>query len=346
METALITTSRLRAFNACRRLHYYRYVLGYRPAQDKPAPEFGTIMHAGLEAWWLAWGEGRELLALGEAQDAIAKAAASASFFDEPTAVKADLLMLGYHARWAPSMGDYEVLGVEQQFAAALPTPAGAKRCRGLKVAGKLDALVRRRSDGLAWIVEHKVTSADLTPGSVYFQRLRMDTQVSVYFEGAAILGHPPAGCLYDILSKPEQRPLKATPLEKRKYKKDKKGNPTDELYANQRAADESMADFRARLVAEIAGQPEAYFQRVEVVRLEHELEESRVDMYQTGRMIRETNNAGYYPRNADACFSFNRPCEFLDVCNSSATLDDETRFRKLASVHPELANDNDQKVA
>lgn len=331
METEVITTSRLRAFNACRRLHFYRYVAGYRPAQDKPAPEFGTIMHAGLEAWWLAWGEGRELLALEEAQAAIAKAAESASFFDEPTAVKADLLMLGYHARWAPSMGDYEVLGVEQQFAAALPTPAGAKRCRGLKVAGKLDGLVRRRSDGTVWILEHKVTSADLTPGSVYFQRLRMDTQVSVYFEGAAVLGHPPAGCLYDILSKPEQRPLKATPEDKRKYKKD------GALYANQRLADEPMADFRARMAADIAAQPEAYFQRVEVVRLERELEESRVDMYQTGRMIRETNNAGYYPRNVDACFSFNRPCEFLAICDGTASLDDESLFRKLPSVHPEL---------
>jgi hypothetical protein len=329
-----ITTSRMKAFNACRRLHHYQYVLGYRPLVDRESAEFGSIFHKGLEAWWLAWAQGRELLALEEALAAIAKAARTASFFDEATAVKADLLMTGYHMRWAPTMGEYEVIAVEREFAAPLPTPTGAKRARGLRVAGKLDVLVRRRSDGTIWIVEHKTTTADLTPGSTYWQRLRMDTQVSVYFEGTRILGYEPVGCLYDVVSKPQQRPLKATPEDKRKFKKD------GTLYANQRLQDESMEAFRARMMEEISGAPEVFFQRSEVVRLEAELEESRRDTYETALMIRETGKADRAPRNPDSCFLWGRPCSYYDVCTNAASIDDETRFKKLDSVHPELEMD------
>lgn len=338
----LITNSRMGAFNSCRRKHFYRYLAGYRPLVDKESQEFGSIMHKGLEAWWLAWADGRELLALEEAQAAIAKAAHTASFFDEATAAKAELLMLGYHARWAPTMGDWEVIAVERQFEAPMPTPTGAKRVRGLRVAGKIDVLVRRVADATVWIVEHKTTTADLTPGSTYWARLRMDTQVSVYFEGTRALGHDPVGCLYDVLVKPEQRPLKATPEDKRKYLKG-----TTKLWANQRAEDETMDAFKSRMAALIMDAPEAYFQRSEVVRLEQELEESRRDTYDTAIMIREAKNAGRAPRNADACMSYGSICSYYEVCAGTASIDDETRFRKLDDVHPELANDNgDEKVA
>lgn len=334
----LITTSRMKKFNACRRLHHYTYELGYRALVDREAAEFGTIGHCGLEAWWLAWAGGRELLALEEAQAAIVKAAQAAAFYDEALVAKLQLLMLGYHARWAPTMGEWEVIAVERQFEAPMPTPAGAKRVRGLRVAGKLDVLVRKRADGTVWFVEHKFTNADLSPGSTYWQRLRMDTQVSVYFEGVRLLGYEPVGCIYDVVGRPDQRPLKATPEEKRKYtKKDNR------LYAGQRLTDETMDEFKARMAALIMEAPEQFFQRSEVVRLDHELEESRRDTYDTALMIREARNAGRAPRNPDSCWLWNRPCDFLSVCDGSASIDDETRFRRLDSVHPELelANDN-----
>lgn len=341
LELFRISVTRMRAYNTCRRYHHYLFTLRYRPLVDREAAEFGTILHAGLEAWWLAWAEGRELLALEEALTAIAKAVQKATYPDEATAAKAELLMFGYHARWAPAMVEWEVIAVERKFEAPMPTPAGAKRVRGLKVVGKLDVLVRRRSDGTVWIVEHKTTTADLTPGSTYWQRLRMDSQISVYFEGARALGLEPVGALYDVIAKPQQRPLKATPVESRKYKKDKKGNVTDELYANQRAEDETMEAFKARMAAGIAAAPEEYYQRSEVVRLDQEMEEARRDTYETALMIRETKHAERAPRNPDACMSYGSICAFYDVCSSTASLDDETRFRRLADPHPELANDN-----
>jgi len=332
----LITTSRQKDYNACRRLHHIRYELGYRPVVDRADAEFGSIFHAGLEAWWRAWQEGRELLALEEAQAAIAKAAQRASFFDPATAAKADLMMIGYHALYAPTMGEWEVLAVERRFEAPMPTPAGAKRVRGLRVAGKLDVVVRRRADGTVWIVEHKTTTADLTPGSTYWMRLRMDTQISVYWDGVKSLGYEPHGCLYDVIAKPQQRPLAATPEEKRKYRKEDR-----KLYAGQRETDETVDEFKARIAAEIQEAPEKWFQRAEVVRLEHELEESRKDTYETALMIRDARNTGRAPRNPDACMNYGSICAFYDVCSGAASLDDTSRFKRLDDKHPELANDN-----
>lgn len=49
----VLTHSRLATFLMCRRKHYYRYELGIERVNDKKsdALTFGTIMHAGLEAW-------------------------------------------------------------------------------------------------------------------------------------------------------------------------------------------------------------------------------------------------------------------------------------------------------
>jgi len=50
----VLTNSRLRCFQTCRRKHFYRYELGIERI-DKQTPDalyLGTIVHAGLAAWW------------------------------------------------------------------------------------------------------------------------------------------------------------------------------------------------------------------------------------------------------------------------------------------------------
>jgi len=50
----VLTSSRLKCFQACKRKHYYRYELGIERVDAKvsDALTFGTIMHSGLETWW------------------------------------------------------------------------------------------------------------------------------------------------------------------------------------------------------------------------------------------------------------------------------------------------------
>lgn len=308
MTLRLLSASRLRAARTCARLHQYQYELGYRPVEEARALRFGTLVHRGLEAWWLAVQADQPQEAwLDAALDALAGEA------DPYDAARAQVLLTGYHVRWKDE--PYEVLAVEAKFEAPLINPESGAPSRTWRLAGKVDAVVRDKRDGLVRLVEHKTSSDDLTPGSPYFARLRLDSQVSVYFAGAKALGFDVAGCLYDVLGKPRHRPLEAN---------------------SRRAEPESPEAFRERLGAAVAEEPSKYFQRAEVVRLEGELREFDFDTWQQAKLLREIELAGVAPRNGDACVRFNRVCPYLEVCSGSASLEDERLFRR-AGPHPEL---------
>lgn len=335
-DIQVITKSRLAAFSTCQRLHSNLYNLGYRSILPRELAEWGTLFHAGLDAWWLTYKEAGDEpllpgLALCNALAAFTSMRDVSPALDDAAVAKAEVMMMAYDARWAPTMAEWEVLGVEVEFITTIP---GRKR---LRVAGKLDKLLRRRADGSIWFVEHKTTGADLTAGSTYWQRLRMDPQVSIYFGGVRSLGYEPTGCLYDVIDRPGLRPLKATPVELRKYTKATAKEPS-RLYANQRETDETVQEFRERLGVLVAASPDMYFARAEVVRLESEIEESERDVEETALQIRSTASAEHAPRNPNACFLYNRACDFIDACSGVASLDDDTKFVRVQNVHAELA--------
>lgn len=328
MNTELITHSRMAAFRGCERLHQIRYVQGYRALVEREEAAFGTLMHAGLEGWWKAWMVGA---AYPESAATGYMLKARTPNIDDATFAKAEVLMLAYNVQWSPSMEDIEVLAVEAQFDAPLAL-ANGRAMPGVRQGGKIDVLFRRRSTGEVWMVEHKTTGSDITPGAPYWAKLRMESQISMYHEGARALGHEIVGCVYDVLVRPKHSLLKATPVEARKLTKEGK------LYANQRDRDETVEEFQARLAEVIAEEPPRWFARAEVVRLDTELEDFREDVRETARRIRSAARGRWAaPRNPDYCHKFGRACEFWDVCTGVATLDDEARFRKVENVHEEL---------
>jgi hypothetical protein len=333
MLSDLITVSRMRDFNACRRRHHIKFELGYRSALVAPALQFGTLIHCGLEAWWK---EKIPTERLPAALAAVVLKSQEGEEVDAVTMAKVEVLLTGYDARWLRSSLEFEVVAAEAEFRAALLNPATGRPCRDLEIAGKLDVIVRKVSDGSVWFIEHKTSSEDLEAGGVYWQRLRMDPQVSVYYEGAKALGHDVAGCIYDVLAKFRERLKLATPMESRKHKKDGK------LYANQRDTDETIEEFKARLATSMAENPDAYFGRAEVIRTDAELIESAKDTHATALMIRDCARLDRSPRNPDACFLPGRACPFFDACSGVAALDDETRFVKVERLHPELDMSND----
>lgn len=50
----VLTNSRIRCFQTCRRKHFYQYELGIerQDEEEKEALYFGSLYHAGLNAWW------------------------------------------------------------------------------------------------------------------------------------------------------------------------------------------------------------------------------------------------------------------------------------------------------
>ncbi len=213
--------------------------------------------------------------------------------------------------------------------------------------------------------IEHKSTALEIGVGSPYWKRLIIDSQISTYQTGVRSLGFEPMGTLYDVVRKVRLLPQLATPVENREYtkakdrgcKECKKKSPTpgphveivDErevacidgrivtdpggkLYANLRDRDETLDEYRLRVRADIGTQPEKYFQRGIVLRMQQEETDAASDTWELGRQIRESQLENRWPRNPEACESFNQFCSYWDVCTGAASIDDPTRYREVKS--------------
>jgi PD-(D/E)XK nuclease superfamily protein len=165
------------------------------------AMEFGTHAHKALEGWYRAWQAGEDRLSAAfDAIDSIE--------CDEIDRIRLRVLVAAYDARWGAE--DWEVLAVEVEFRYFLGD---------IEIGGKIDALIKERSSGRVYVVEHKTSTADTSPGSPYWDRLAIDTQVSIYIDGASFgLGHEISGCVYDVLKRPQHELKLATPAESRRY--------------------------------------------------------------------------------------------------------------------------------
>lgn len=314
MRLPVITTTEIRTYKRCREEHRIQYPLGYRPLRLEQPLAFGSVVHAGLEAWWLTHDPERALAAARAHEDAAA--------LDVWDMVRAEVMLLGYHARWIDVAQDWETLRVEASFYLLRS---------GYKLGGKLDALARHRPTGRVAVVEHKTSSEDVSPGSPYWRRLTLDDQVGIYVEGGRGLGHHVDLVLYDVLVKPSREPARATPPESRKYRKD------GALYANQREHDESPEDYRARLLEYVAERPDEHYRRSEVVRLDHEREQARRDIDRIAQDILRTIPSEKEPKSPDACKRYGRLCPFFEACLGEADLDDIARFRRAFTPHEEL---------
>lgn len=323
-ELQLLTNSRRNSFGSCHRKHYYEYELCVRPISDADSLRFGSLVHYGLEAWFLNIWQGAEL-ALREAQAAILAHTAKekADAFSQATAL---VMLEAYSNRWQSS--GFEVLAVEQHFEIPLVNPDTNGVSRTFRLAGKIDAIVKL-PDGRVVIVEHKTSGEDIGPDARYWTKLAIDGQVSGYYMGAKALGYEVEGCVYDVLRKPTIRPYKATPVEARKYTKEGK------LYANQRENDETVEEWTERLRADITGHDDKFFRRLEVPRLDADLVDYLSDMWAVAREIADAQNSGRWPKNPRSCDIYSG-CPFFEVCAGRESIENPHRFQKTV-IHREL---------
>lgn len=332
----LLTASRMRCFRACPRLHQLRYVEGWRPTVEAEALRFGTLIHTGLEAW-LSWFGAMETQPENVTEipaDPLTAAiqAIQGRAFDEFEQVRAEELLRGYDARWGSTMHEYAVLGAELEYRAPLLNPATMRASRTWQLGGKIDGILRRRSDGRVLVMEHKTTSDAIeSDADNYWSTLALDGQISGYVIGAEALGYQVDEILYDVIRKVGQRPKRATPEAERKFTKDGR------LYATQRLEDETPDEYRARIRDEIQAAPERFFQRRVIARTESQIRDYLQDAWQLGRSMADMAADGYAPRNPDACHRFGA-CSMWSVCGVGAHPSDfPTEFRQSSDVNPEL---------
>lgn len=222
---------------------------------------------------------------------------------------RVDAMIDAYQHAWASSER-YETIGVEVPFSVPLVNPDTGAPSQSWELTGTIDALARD-AQGRVWVVEHKTTSEDISIGSIYWRRLAIDPQCSVYVHAARSLGHDCAGVLYDVVRKPMHRRGLATPESERKYTK------AGALYATQRLADEPDEEWFERMRAAMLAEPEKYFRRGIVVRTAEDDEDAARDRWQAAKSILDARRLARWPRNANACVRYGRTCEFFDVCTN-----------------------------
>lgn len=329
--TQLLTNSRMSTFRACPRRHYYRYEVGIAPEQEDIALRVGTAFHAALEA-----------ADLGEDPEAAITARGDLDPYD---AAMVAAMFVVHRERYAGQT--LAVVATELDFELPLRNPDTGALTPIWRLAGKVDRIFRL-PDGRLAILDYKTTGEDITPGSDYWLRLQLDQQMSLYVLAARELGHPVQTILYDVTKRPQLRPMKATPVEERKYTAkpsklaDGTVRPAGSLYANQRETDETPDEFAARVADAMRAEPERFFVRHEIARLDSDLDEMRAELWHQQLAIREAQRSGRWFRNPGACVVPYR-CPFLGPCSCSA---DVTRslpdgFKRLQSVHPELETVN-----
>ena len=295
-----LSVSGLNRYQRCPQL--YAHTLTHEEP-GSPATEFGKHFHAALEQYLLPPQATPGALSGALSRDVARGLNYLSCLPDTFTRSELRVLIAGYATRW-----DDDGLTVT---ATEIPFPPGTS-IGPYAIAGRIDA-VATDARGRVWLVEHKTASGDISDGSAYWLRLRLDLQCTFYLVAARKLGLKPAGVIYDVTSRASLTPRVATPIEARRYRAD------GELYANQREHDESTAEFEERALASVGKNPEVYYRRQQVVRLERELERGIAEIVEMGRAIESTRQ---WVRNPGSCFAYRRQCHFFDVCTGATTLE------------------------
>ncbi|WP_428937794.1 RecB family exonuclease [Fontivita pretiosa] len=301
----LLTSSRLATLRTCPRKHYYRYELGLSRVRSAEALRFGGAYHAGLEAHNRG------------ADDATAMARATAGYEQVPQwadpvewAVQRQTLrqLLAGHF-WRYSNDDLQVVAVEQVFQTPLINPGSGHASRIFLLAGKIDAIVKL-PDGRLAVLEYKTAGEDIATDSNYWLRLRCDGQISQYVLGARALGFDVSTVIYDVTRKPTIRLRK----------------------------DETPQQYGQRLLGDIGQRPDCYFARREVPRLEDELAEYRLELWQQAAQLRHAQRADRWFRNVGRMTC--PYCPYADLCLNCMHVKVDAPpvgYEILSDVHPEL---------
>lgn len=174
-------------------------------------------------------------------------------------------------------------------------------------ITGELDSIIEL--DGRRVVHEIKTTSKDISPGSYYWRHVvHINPQATMYLLAAEHLKLDPSFVVWDVLRKPALR------LRQK----------------------ETESEFEHRCFKDIRDNRDHYQQRKKIVRFEDEKAAHVRDILGVVHLMM----SGETPRNRGSCFSYERPCDFFEVCSGEARLGDESRF-----THNEYVERRDEKL-
>lgn len=269
---------------------------------------------------------------------------------------KARAMLRGWWERnSARLVAKYQVVEVENEFTFPLQNPETESFSRTFVEAGKIDGILIDRASGREVVMEHKTSSEDITTGSEYWARLKMDVQVSKYFLSRMAAGKEPACVLYDVLKTPAFRPSQIPILDEDGIKvvcdkitgerlQNKNGSWKQSVSDSEtQVMDcriESPEEYEQRVFTEVTTRADEFYAWSEVPRLDGDLVEYMGDSWATSQEILMRRRMGIWPRNPAACLTFGR-CEYFGICTGQDRVDGihfQTTDRKHAELETQSA--------
>jgi hypothetical protein len=346
----LLTHSRQDCFKTCRRKHHFAYELGLRRIDDAKALRMGSAFHEGIEKL----GKG---MGLDEACQAVRGKYSKPPLFMDSYEWLMEMetvlrLVCAYQWKWESSQ--LEHIAVELQFQLPLVNPETNKPTPHFNLAGKIDAIVKLE-DGRLAVKESKLLGDDISQESDLWRRLRIDHQISLYMLAARQLGYPVATVLYDVTRKPTIAPTAVPILDElgAKIVLSEFGNRVKTERGQWRQTGDkekgfvlqtrqmNQEEWGEKLTADICERPDYYFARVEVARLDQDLDEYRAELWDIQQTIREAQkkNRWYRTVNKQTC-SY---CAYFQICANAQNIGTVAPegFEFVYDRHPELGRNN-----
>lgn len=253
-------------------------------------------------------------------------------------ASKCRALVAGYDARWGAP--EFDVVGVEALTQADLYNPTTAAKSRTFKVAGKIDLLVDRMNRRV--LFDHKTTSDDIKdPNSPYWRQLVVEAQPSHYMLLEWLQGRKIDEAVWDVMRKPDIRPKQIAKKDREETKRyghyfgfQVSAASLREMESTER---ETLEMYEYRLINDCTKErPEHYFQRRTIPRLDAEIHEHAVEVWDYSQEIILARRFNRHGKNSGACMNYGRPCKFLGICSGFDSADSNNWTTK-QQVHPEL---------
>lgn len=326
------TNSALACAHRCPRELELRYGMQLAPArEDREVLQVGSTWHRAHDAATKNAGDPHA------AYDAIARHAPGELWIE-----KLRRLFAGYVWRWGSS--PLPVVASEQKF----DVPFLDTRARG-----QIDGVLV--IDGKRGILERKTSGEDIDDGAPYWDRLRMDTQLSFYaLAFRELAGAAPEFIVYDVVRKPTIRPKGIVKKDAERMRRELTSKHVATYYGDTFLPEEIDAAlshdqetsrmYGARLTADIGERPDFYYQRRVVARTGQDLDGARADAVSTIGIVRWLEKTGMpFPRNPNACNVFGL-CDFFGLCSNNEYPTDghvPDGFLRREHLHPELDDDN-----
>jgi hypothetical protein len=208
-------------------------------------------------------------------------------------------LIIGYVNKWYESdCQEYEIIDVEREFSCEVD------RFYSYRFVGKADGIVKRKSDGKYFILEHKTAAV---VDDDYIAQKQIDSQTMTYavFLSEA-MGIEISGAIHDILTKQKIRL--------------KKGETEEEFC--QRLIDDVTDDNFTRIVVEFGKQELSDF----VIELNHATD--------------DLCHCDSYYKCTGQCIGRYGACEYLPLCRNKGDLSGIEELYDVRKPHEEISKE------